>query len=136
MVYGNQVLFPIEIHIKTYKIIAEVAMDLTKAQKESVVQLNELDEMRLEATSMYYLNLETKSYMESHIYQVGDQALLYDFKFKDFKGKFTTYWLGPSEIESIYENGSMKVKTIDDLGASLLVNRQRLKLYQWTKYKE
>ena len=72
MVYGNQVLFPIEIHIKTYKIIAEVAMDLTKAQKESVVQLNELDEMRLEATSMYYLNLETKSYMESHIYQVGD----------------------------------------------------------------
>ena len=62
--------------------------------------------------------------------------MLYDFKFKDFKGKFTTYWLGPSEIESIYENGSVKIKTIDDSGTYFLVNGHRLKLYQQSKSKE
>lgn len=33
MVYGKQVLFPFEFHVKTYKIEAELGMDLTKAQK-------------------------------------------------------------------------------------------------------
>ena len=46
LVYGKQVLFPIEFHIKTYKIVVEVGMDLVEARKERIFQLNELDEMR------------------------------------------------------------------------------------------
>ena len=28
-------------------------------------------------------------------FKVGDRALLFDSKFKNFKAKFTTQWLGP-----------------------------------------
>lgn len=61
-------------------------------------------------------------------FQVGDWALLYDSKIKDFKGKFTVHWLGPCEVEFVYENGSIKVKTIDELWTYFLVNGHILKL--------
>lgn len=69
-------------------------------------------------------------------FQVGDWALLDDSKSKDFKGKFTTHWLGPYEIESVYENGLVKIKTIDDLWTYFFVNGHRLNMYHHLKSKE
>ena len=46
MVYGNKVLLPIEFQIKTYRDATYLNLDLTKAQKHRVAQLNELDEIR------------------------------------------------------------------------------------------
>ena len=61
--------------------------------------------------------------------QVGDWALLFDSKFKDFKGKFTTHWLGPYEIQEVFDNGFVGIKTIDEEEASFLVNGHKLKIY-------
>jgi hypothetical protein len=55
--------------------------------------------------------------------------LLFDSKFKNFKAKFTTHWLGPYEITEVYDNGSIKLQTIDDEASSFTVNGNRLKLY-------
>jgi hypothetical protein len=55
-------------------------------------------------------------------FKVSDWALLFCSKFKDFKGKFSTHWLGPYEIEIFFDNGSMKFETIDDEGISLVAN--------------
>jgi len=30
---------------------------------------------------------------------------LYDSRFKNFKGKLTTHWMGPYEIGIVYDNG-------------------------------
>lgn len=60
---------------------------------------------------------------------MGYWELLIDSKFKDFQAKLTTHWLGPYEIEDIYDNGSVKIKTIDEENISLLVNGHRLRLY-------
>ena len=62
-------------------------------------------------------------------FQVGDWALLFDSKFKDFKGKFTTHWLGPYEIQEVFDNGYVRIKTIDEEEASFLVNGHKLKVY-------
>ena len=62
-------------------------------------------------------------------FQVGDWALLFHSKFKDFKGKFTTHWLGTYEIQDVFDNGSIWIKTIDEEEASFLVNGHRLKIY-------
>ena len=40
-------------------------------------------------------------------FKVGDRALLFDSKFKNFKAKFTTHWLGPYDIVEVYDNGSV-----------------------------
>ena len=54
---------------------------------------------------------------------------LFDSKFRDHKAKFTTHWMGPYEIVQVYENGSVKLITIDGEGHPFLVNGHRLKLY-------
>ena len=54
---------------------------------------------------------------------------MFDSKFKDFQGKFQTHWLGPYEIEKIFENGAIKIRTIDEGKVSFLVNGHRFKLY-------
>ena len=54
---------------------------------------------------------------------------MFDSKFKDFKAKFTTHWLGPYEIVEAYDNGSVKLQTINDEARTFVFNGHRLKLY-------
>jgi len=61
---------------------------------------------------------------------VGDWALLFDSKFKDFQGKFQSHWLGSYEIEKVFNNGAVRIRTIDESKTPLLVNGHRLKIYQ------
>ena len=49
MVYGKQVLLPIEFQISTYRLASELGMDLNEPQQKRVTQLNELDEVRQDA---------------------------------------------------------------------------------------
>jgi hypothetical protein len=55
--------------------------------------------------------------------------LLFDSKYKTFKGKLITRWLGPYEVETIFDNGSVRIKTINDSQNSFVVNGHRLKVY-------
>lgn len=63
-------------------------------------------------------------------FQEGDLALLYGSRYKDFKGKLRTRWLGPCVIESCHNKGSVQIKTIDAKTIPLLVNGHRLKVYK------
>jgi transposase InsO family protein len=45
LVYGKQVLLPIEFQVKTFRIAVQLGMNLSYAQQQRVAQLNELDEM-------------------------------------------------------------------------------------------
>ena len=68
-------------------------------------------------------------FIKNKTFNKGDWALLFDSKFKDFKAKFTTHWLGPYEIEEIFDNGAIQIKTIDQESTSFLVNGHRLQFY-------
>ena len=46
LVYGKQVLLPIEFQIHTFKLAADLGVEFSEAQKERIIQLNRLDEMR------------------------------------------------------------------------------------------
>jgi hypothetical protein len=61
---------------------------------------------------------------------------LFDSRFKTFKGKLTTRWLGPYEVDTVYDNGAIKIKTIDDGQVSFVVNGHRLKFYHKSISKE
>jgi hypothetical protein len=54
-------------------------------------------------------------------FQPGDWALLFDSRFKTFKCKLTTRRLGPYEVVTMYANGAVKIKTIDDGQVSFVV---------------
>ncbi len=66
-----------------------------------------------------------KIWPDSHIsnkqFQVGDWALLYDSRFKDMLGKLQTRWLGPYEINHVFEFGAIQLTSIDLFPFKLLV---------------
>ena len=62
-------------------------------------------------------------------FNIGDWALLFDSWFKNFKGILTTHWMGPYEVVTAFDNGSVKIKTIDDSEISFVVNGHRIRLY-------
>ena len=47
--YGKQVLLPFEFQVKTFRMAAQLGMNLDEAQKQRVLQINELDEIRQDA---------------------------------------------------------------------------------------
>jgi hypothetical protein len=49
LVYGKQVLLPIEFQVRTFCITAELGLKLYEAQKQRALQLNELDEIKTDA---------------------------------------------------------------------------------------
>ena len=62
-------------------------------------------------------------------FNTQDWALLFNSQFKNFKGKLTTCWMGPYEVVTTFDNGSIKIKTIDGSQISFVVNGHRLRLY-------
>ena len=63
------------------------------------------------------------------MFQSGDWALLYESRFKDFKGKLCTRWMGIYEVDAVFDNGTVRLVTIDDTRTSFIVNGHRLRLY-------
>jgi hypothetical protein len=53
-------------------------------------------------------------YIKKKSFQLVDWALLYDSIFKNFKGKLSTKWMGPYEVDTIYDNGAIRIKNIDE----------------------
>jgi len=57
-------------------------------------------------------------------------VLLYDSRYKYFKGKPRTRWLGSYTVEKCNDNGSVLIRTIDEEAIPMLVNGHRLKIYR------
>jgi len=127
MVYGKKALLSIEFEYNTLRMETQLNLDVTKAQKESLLQLNGLDEFRMQAllhtevTQVQWKVWHEKNIKEK-VFQESDGALIYDSRFKDFKGKLMTRRRGPYLIEKCH----VQIRTIDEEGMPLLVNGYRL----------
>ena len=136
IVYGKSAIFPIEFEIKTLKTATEINLDVTKSQQRRLNQLIELDEKRLAAVDQTLLLQQQRSnwhdrFIKKKVFSEGDWALLYDSRFKrDFKGKLRTRWLGPYLVDRVFDNGTVRLVTIDDNRIPLLANGHRLRLYR------
>ena len=96
----------------------ELRLELTEAHQKGIMQLNELDEIRKQVMEHTFLVQQQRKkwhdkFIKNKIFHIGDLALLFDSKFKDFKEKFTTHWPGPYEIEEIFDNETVRIKEID-----------------------
>ncbi len=105
------------------------------------MQLNELGELRQDSLQRTILIQNQRSkwqdkYIKKKHFQPRDWALLFDSKYKILKGKLATRWLGPYEVETVFDNGSIKIKTIDDSQQSFIVNGHKLKIYHKPLTKE
>lgn len=97
-------------------------------------KLNEIDEIRQDVNQRNNLVQQKISrwcdkYIKKRKFHPGYQALLFDSKFKDFQGKFQTHWLGPYEIETIFDNGVVRIRTIEEERTTFIMNGHRLRIY-------
>nr|GEW52328.1 reverse transcriptase domain-containing protein [Tanacetum cinerariifolium] len=65
--------------------------------------------------------------IKNHIFNVGDQVLLFNSRLKIFSGKLKSSWSGPFTISEIYHYGTAKLIHPD--GCNFKVNCHRLKHY-------
>lgn len=112
LVDGKKALLSIEFEYNTLRMVAKLYLDLTRAQQERLLQLNGLDEFKMQALlHTEVIQAQRKIWHDKNIkdkrFQEGDWDLLYDSRYKDFKGKLRTRWLWPYVIEKCYDNGSL-----------------------------
>ena len=98
-----------------------------------MLQLNELDEFRLQAYESAWLYKEkTKKWHDSKIlprtFEVGQQVLLFNSRLKLFPGKLKSRWSGPFTVSKVFPYGAGELIE-EDSARKFTVNGQQLKHY-------
>nr|GFA79013.1 reverse transcriptase domain-containing protein [Tanacetum cinerariifolium]GFA79064.1 reverse transcriptase domain-containing protein [Tanacetum cinerariifolium] len=96
------------------------------------LQLNELSELRDQAyeNSVIYKERTKKlhdSKIKNHIFNVGDQVLLFNSRLKIFSGKLKTRWSSPFTITRVFPYGTIELSQPN--GLNFKVNGHRVKHY-------
>ncbi|XP_010678221.2 uncharacterized protein LOC104893780 [Beta vulgaris subsp. vulgaris] len=112
--------------------VTEINLDLEAAGEARLLQLNELDELRLEAYENHkHYKEQTKRFHDKMIvkweFHVGDKVLLYNTRLRLFPGKLKSKWSGPFVVTNVKAHGAIEVANA--AGTKFKVNGQRLKLY-------
>eukprot|EP00253_Pinus_taeda_P027286 PITA_27286 len=110
LVYGIEVVMPMEYIVPSLRIVAFIGMVDHRALEEKLVQLTELEKDRFLARFHQQVQKEREKawhdrHIKLHTSKVNDLVLLYDNKFEKFLGKFQMHWLGPYVIKEIIDGG-------------------------------
>ena len=132
LVYGKSCHLPVELEHKAYWAIKWLNFSIKEAGKKCLLDLNELEELRLNAyENAKIYNEREKCWHDKHIIpkdlNEGDQVLLFNSRLRLFPGKLKSRWNGPFLIKRIFPHGAVEVW--GEKGGSFKLNGQRLKKY-------
>ncbi|GKE02975.1 hypothetical protein Tco_1390958, partial [Tanacetum coccineum] len=109
-------------------------MDFTKARENRFLQINELDELRLDAyeSSISYKE-RTKRWHHKRIktptdYEKRNNVLLLNSRLRLFTGKLKSRWYGPFIVSRDMKGGVIELR--DEEGNEFIINKQRVKPYK------
>ncbi|CAM9002803.1 unnamed protein product [Rhodiola kirilowii] len=137
LVYGKTCHLPVELEYKALWAIRELNMDMKAAGEKRILQLHELDEIRLDSYENARIYKErTKKWHDKRIvrreFNEGERVLLYNSRLRLFPGKLRTKWSGPYTVERAHPDGHVEISV--EGGKIMVVNGQRLKHYHVLKH--
>ncbi|CAM8998028.1 unnamed protein product [Rhodiola kirilowii] len=132
LVYGKPCHLPVELEYKAMWAIKELNFDVKATGEKRLLQLNELDEIRLDSYESSKIYKErTRRWHDKLIlkrqFSVGDKVLLFNSRYKLFPGKFKSRWFGPYRIHRVFDDGHLEL--VDNQGNLFKANGQRVKIY-------
>ncbi|CAM8950971.1 unnamed protein product [Rhodiola kirilowii] len=132
LVYGKSCHLPVELEYKAMWAVKELNFDTKASGEKRILQLNELDEIRLDSYESSKIYKErTRRWHDKLIlkrqFSVGDKVLLFNSKYKLFPGKFKSRWFGPYKIHRVFND--VHLELIDNNENIFKANGQRVKIY-------
>ena len=123
---------PVELEHKAYWATRALNFDMMKAGEKRLLQLNELDELRMNAYENAKLYKDhTKLWHDKHLikkeFYEGEFVLLFNSRLKLFSRKLKSHWSGPFKVVKVYPHGAVDIA--NDKGEIFKVNGHRLKPY-------
>ncbi|CAM8987133.1 unnamed protein product [Rhodiola kirilowii] len=137
LIYGKTCHLPIELEYKALWAIRVLNMNMKAAEDKRLLQLNELDEIRLDSYENARIYMERmKKWHDKRIvhreFNEGERVLPYNGGLRLFPGKLRTKWSGMYTVERVYPDGHVELSI--EGGKYMVVNGQRLKHYHVLKH--
>jgi hypothetical protein len=111
LVYGHEAMVPLDFLVPGLHVEAITNMTERYAVQERLSQLMEMEEDKiLTGFHQEVQKPRDKAWHDKHIKKKGDLVLLYDIKFFQHLGKFRMHWVGPYEVKTVTDGGSVELK--------------------------
>ena len=112
--YGKACQLPAELEHKAYWALKKLNLDMSVATERRMLQINELDEFRLQAYENNRLYKEkVKRWHDRQLVQKlfvpGQQVLLFNSRFRLFPGKLKSRWSGPFTVKTVFPHGAVEI---------------------------
>ncbi|XP_015945128.1 uncharacterized protein LOC107470246 [Arachis duranensis] len=140
LVYGKACHLPVEIEHKAYWVVREINIGFEKVGAERKMQLQELENLRLEAydNSRRYKE-KMKAVHDKHIkrreFRPGELVLFYNSRLRLMPSKLRSGWEGPYRVEKAEPYGIFHLSHPSS-SKFIKVNEHRLKLYHGEQMKK